>query len=274
MKKAIKLPGITIFTAIIMFSFAACGGGGGGPGPIPEPEPEPTPDEIDFGVGVTPTVYDCTSADLEDTFSGISAAGNYVINVTGDVTLSSGTPLEIHSSDVVISLRGTGSNSITADEYCLVALIENTKLILRDITLYGDPIKFDGVVSCRTGSTLIMESGSVINGGCTGVYVIGGSFIMNSGVICGSEGDGGVYIRESDSYFEKKSGAIIYGNDGGSKSNINTLDNTGHAVTVRDTTGYNVLAYRDNTIGAGETISITLDDTGDGIASESGTWQH
>jgi len=88
----------------------------------------------------------------------------------------------------------------------------------------------------------------------------GATFIMNGGEIYGNSAFG-VHIRDENSRFEK-TGGVIFGNVFGDKSNpaaIRVFDNDGE-----------LLAYREDTVT--DTLSITLNSTGNGVASKTGNW--
>jgi hypothetical protein len=184
-------------------SFTGCGGGGSSSGSNPYNE-----DIADFGEGVTPTVLSSSAAELQGVLEGLTA-GNYVVNLSDSGTISDGdgnlAGINLQTSGAVISLRGGGATLTFDSVGALFAVGNGAKLILRDITLTGDPIADNSGVN--VGNYLVMESGAVItgfsnngvevyydsdftmnggeihsnNGG--GVEVVGGSFTMNGGSI-------------------------------------------------------------------------------------------
>jgi len=240
----------------------------------------------DFGTNTGITYKSVSSgAELADYWSSITTAGNYVINTTGSLGGIPGLDLaDIYpGSGIIISLRGT-SNNITLSED--IELDNGETLILRDVNI----VFTSDNVSCTDGSKFIMEAGSAILGSGVGVYDGGtftmnggkihsgdgvyvendGAFIMNGGEIYGNTGyyGGGVSIRGKNARFEKKPGGRIYNNTGEA--------GYGHQVIVGGYDEYSYypfcLAYRDTEVTTAETLAITINAAGNGIASETGTW--
>jgi len=248
----------------------------------------------DFGT-TTGIIYKSvsTGAELIAYWGSITAPGNYVINVTGDLNITARLAVDDaydhFGSGIIISLRGTGSNSITTSTNLLVDSGET--IILRDITIARSTDSSD-VVCCWYGSKFVMEAGSAIIGGSCGVWVededsvftmkggaihdndgeggvwVGpdGKFIMTGGEIyenIGYYSGGGVTVEGANACFEKNPGGRIYDNT--------TLESSGYQVSVLDDTE-SILRYRDTAITSLETLSITLNGTGSAIATQSGTW--
>jgi len=222
----------------------------------------------DFGHDAEVIVINTTGANLQEQLSSISSAsGNYVINVKGSGVIYSNLSL---SGDVNVSLRGDGG-TITMGETGF-NLNSNSTLILRDITLISNG---PAILNVQNGGTVIMEAGSHLTGSGYGAVVIeGGTFIMNGGSIYGYRNiefwstSHVVNINPgTNTHFEKNPGAIIYGND--EPEGLRNTSESGQVIVVKDASG-GISHFRNSTVGADETLSITLD--GDVIIQEVGTW--
>jgi len=218
----------------------------------------------DFGT-TTGIIYESvgSGAELQDyLWENQLAPGNYVVTVTGNLTNVHLDVNDVIDPGVVISLRGAGY-TLTINDHAYVDSGET--LILRGVTI---TLSGPNALYCNE-SKLIMEAGSCITGG-GGVRVWCGEFIMNGGEIYDNNGEygGGVTIVGESARFEKNPGARIYNNT--------SQFGTGHQVMVagldEDWNPAAILAYRDDEVTAAETLSITLNADGDGIASETGTW--
>ena len=238
------------------------------------PSPQPTIDEIDFGVGAVFSTHNFNNAvDLLAFWNDHNlASGNYVINVAGNIDLGNdalGSELLSDRSGIVISLRGINGAEITSSEggsadprSAPVLRIDNgQKIILRNITLNRINNEWNSVDIFSSNSTLVLQSGSVITGGSHGVRVInGGTFLMEGGEIFGNSY--GVLIANPNSHF-KKTGGIIFGHGLDGKTNTN--------LSIRVLlSSVAALAYREDTVA--DALSITINSTGDGIASQTGVW--
>ncbi|MDR1155728.1 MAG: hypothetical protein LBL04_13560 [Bacteroidales bacterium] len=180
--------------------------------------------EADFGAGVTPAVLTATAADLKSTLEGLSA-GNYVVNIAGDVRLSDAfddnSNIQLSTPGVVISLRGNGSNTLTTEYDATFLRITEGKLILRDITLSKTGIGMPAVWIDANGTLEINDSVSITGTGEStnaGVNVNGGHFLMKGGEIHGyhrpgGSGGGGVYIHANGTF--RMDGGKIYDNTTG-----------------------------------------------------------
>jgi len=228
--------------------------------PDPDPDTDPDLDRIDFGTD-TGIIYRTVSsgAELYAYWRSITVPGNYVIKVAGDLNDEAYLDLNDASpgNSIFISLRGAGNSIASAT----VLLDTGETLILRDITLNGG-----SAVSCRSHSKLIMEADSVITGDSSLRIEDDGVFIMNGGEIYGNSNSdgGGVTIKGANAHFEKNSVGKIY-------NNTSTAE-FGQQVLVLDNNG-GPLVYRDEAVTADETLAITLNASGDGIESQTGTWK-
>ena len=92
---------------------------------------------------------------------------------------------------------------------------------------------------------------------------------MNGGEIYGANGINavvGVGIHGANAHFEKR-GGIIYGNVVGNKSNLIAIGAWDGSPFLSTSI---LLAYREDSVT--NALSITLNSTGDGIASKTGIW--
>jgi hypothetical protein len=213
----------------------------------------------DFGSGSTIantfTVTDAAS--WASAVSSINTGGNdknYLINVTGAITIPGVQAETFTPIGITVSLRGDGSIAITYSDWGLAVWIKTGQtLILRDITLTGGAANAAPVVEVDSGGTLKMYDGAKIsgntNGGNAGGVVCDGSFTMYGGIISGNTGIIGGVMVLGGSFI--KTGGIIYGNTGDSNANVSTNGNTyGHAVLYAD-------YYRDTTLNTGDNISTS-----------------
>ena len=273
MKNKRNLWGILGLMAIIALLLAGCPTDSGSsskkdPGPDPDPGSGLTIEEMnegDFGKGavIKETKTFSTAADLENYWmNNINAAGNYVINITANITLSNPLFFITGVPNVVISLRGNGKILTSVEENYVLYLDSQETVIIRNITLKGVPDSsgsYEPVVFCDVGATLIMEEGSVITGGSDGVILRGGSFAMNAGEIYGAEGVG---VDVDPGKFDKYPGGVIYGN------NLTGKSNTVGAVYVYHNGGS---LYRDDNVVSSEFLNVEINSSGN-LFSQSGTW--
>ena len=257
--------------------------------------------EADFGADAEITeTFDINAANLEDALNSITAPGNYVVNMNGAATFSDIVTL---SGDVTVSLRGDGGvilgsniNNTTHPAGDRFITVENgATLVLRDITLGGATLHQNHLyVILVAGGTLIMEEGSHITGLTGRVYAVSvstnGTFIMKNGSSIYNNHLNNVNIASSYSIisinwpnasFVKDSGARIYNN-----SITNSGDGGGHVLGVLSSVNsgtppdnpnpnryITILRYRDTDISESETLSVTIDAAGTGIAEISGDWE-
>jgi len=253
----INIFGIIIFVVAIGFSLLSCDS-------TTSPQaPQLTIDEIDFGVDSVFTTFNFgNAADLLNFWNDPNLPpGNYVINITEDINLgdnwlhAAGVNWEdLGNANVTISLRGVGTVELT-NTHDVAMPIQNTaerRIILRNITINGGI----GVVA---SSELVMETGSVITGGYTGVLVIGGSFTMNGGEIHGNS-IGVVKLTRPSSHF-RKTGGVIYGNVLVGKNNSN------RAIQVLSLQ-HNEILYREDTVV--DALCVTFDENMN--MSQTGIW--
>ncbi|MDR2662057.1 MAG: hypothetical protein LBC31_03570 [Treponema sp.] len=237
--------------------------------PLYKEDPEITEEERknyeDFGAGTIPggnIRSVSSSADWTAALASINSPGDYIINVTGNVSVPVGTTFS--GSGITVSLRGGGTLACTGSGN-LLNVGSNQHLIIRDVTLEGNSSNFNplttiwGKVTLKTGGKItgnnagganscgmlinggefIMEGGEISgnyvgsgNGG--GVRLMTGTFRMSGGIIrdnhCsgGNGRGGGVYINFGTFI---KTGGIIYGGSA-APGDANTVDiwGTGHAV--------------------------------------------
>jgi hypothetical protein len=212
--------------------------------------------EADFGgapdgVYAVPGDYDT----LRDALDAITSAGlgNYVINLTDDITLTNG--INVNVSSAKISLRG-GGKSINASDW--ITMFDST-LILRDITIDGGGSSNIGVSVDGSSAILIMEAGVTITG-CPGVGVgvkSGGTFTMHDGAITGNGGGygGGVLVDEGTFTM---TGGTIAGNQSPSTGGGVSIGGSGSSSSFTMSGG----TIRDNTAGSGYGGGVAIGDGG------------
>jgi hypothetical protein len=165
--------------------------------------------EEDFGTGVTPTVLSATAANLKATLEDITTAGNYVVNLTENATIDAN--ITLATSDVTISLRGSGNTISPAGDFSIVTITEG-KLILRDLTLSKTGHLMPTVKVNANGELVIHDGVSIVGTGentNAGVDVAG-RFVMKGGEIHGHRRPGGgaaMYLHDAG-VFQMEDGKI------------------------------------------------------------------
>jgi hypothetical protein len=179
--------------------------------------------EDDFGAGAVFTVLTATADNLKSTLEGL-AAGNYIVNITGNMMLSdaaaNGTNITLETQGVTVSLRGAGSATITPANDAGIVKITAGKLILRDVTLSKTGNAMPTVWITADGTLEINDGVSIAGTGETnaGVRVQGGHFLMKGGEIHGYHnpgysGGGGIFLYSSGVF--QMDGGKIYDNTAG-----------------------------------------------------------
>jgi hypothetical protein len=175
----------------------------------------------DFGEGVTPTVININAGSLKTTLEGLTNAGNYVVNVTGNVTLSdaanNGNNILLQTPGVMISLRGNGGVLSTQNDATILRITAGT-LTLRNITLTKTGGNMPAVWIEANGTGIINEGVSIVGtGDATNAGVrTPGHFVMNGGEITGHRcagGGGGLYVPANGHFV--MNGGKIYNNRAG-----------------------------------------------------------
>jgi hypothetical protein len=187
----------------------------------------------DFGVPAIPAtnihhVYD--AAGWEGLRLLITDPGNYVINLTGAISITSSPDPTFISGGITVSLRGGGSLSYSGGSNASLLYADNgQKFIIRDFTLQGDTDNGQALLQVKYGGEAVLKTGGKITGNTIlsgyggGVDIrSGGKFTMEDGEIShntSNSGDGGgVYINGTGEFI-MKGGAIknnfATGGDGG-----------------------------------------------------------
>ncbi|MDR2964645.1 MAG: right-handed parallel beta-helix repeat-containing protein [Treponema sp.] len=167
--------------------------------------------------------------------------GEIYENVHESVTLS-GSEFIMHGGKIYETQNG-------------VIINDESEFIMHDGEIYGN--SFCGVF-IDNESEFIMHGGKIYGNSFYGVYSWSGKFTMDGGEIYGND-DTGVFVGGPNAVFAKNPGGVIYGTDGNKA-------NTEYAVLVES------LAYRETTVTSAETLKMTIDTNGGGIASQQGTW--
>ncbi|MCL2800595.1 MAG: hypothetical protein FWD28_02420 [Treponema sp.] len=229
----------------------------------------------DFGRGAYINVINTTGANLYDVLEyDIEGDGsNYLINVTGNAYINE--QVGLSSQNSIISIRGDGGNIFCNIEDSLLKIQGSATLILRNITIKSENPGLASLLDISESGTVIMETGAHLTGyGLAAVYVSDGTFMMNGGTIYNFKSDhyssSEIVAIYTDSRFEKNKGAIIYGID--APVGLRNIPNSSlgyHVVGVWGIFGKH--CFRNTTMGARESLSITLDELGS-IANHSGNW--
>jgi hypothetical protein len=178
--------------------------------------------EEDFGPGITPTVLIVTSGDELKAAEGLPA-GNYVVNIAGNMTLSdaadNSTNITLGTPGVTISLRGVGNIISPANDAGIVRINEG-KLILRGVTLSKTGNAMPTVWVTANGMLEINDGASITGTGEStnaGVRVQGGHVLMKGGEIHGHRnaggGGAGMYLYSNGVF--QMDGGKIYDNTAG-----------------------------------------------------------
>jgi hypothetical protein len=140
---------------------------------------------------------------------------DYIIHVTGTVTVPAIPNNENLFGDVVgisVTIQGGGTLAMSNSPGSLIQIGAGQTVILKNVTIRGNSSNTVGsaVVRILRDGALHIEEGTLITGNNNnyvggGVYIDGGIFTMQSGIISGNIG-GGVYI--SNGTFTMKGGTI------------------------------------------------------------------
>jgi len=168
MKNLAKLFGIVVLAAIIGFSMTSCA-------------------SVPKSSGPYKKEFSATNAsEFNARWHSIgSAAGDYLINLTENITLQS---IGLTAPGVNITVRGTGSNKITwnprtANDKTLV-YVEAGKLTLENISLDSASGSSGPIVAIFGGAVEVKDGVIISNIGNIGVYISkGGEFTMTGGTI-------------------------------------------------------------------------------------------
>jgi hypothetical protein len=234
-KKGFLVFGMLAIVLVLGLVLAGCGGGDSGDG------------------GGNAQQLNTTAETFNATFNSIKDnPGNYIINLTGDLTDHPGTYMG--TEGVNITIKGTGSNKITwkysSESPCNLFVVNNGKLAFENISLGRNTSTTQDWSLISTGGekgTIEIKNGVVLSNNTGSQYYDGvwvdnnATFIMSGGAISGNGGDGlvihgtgirftmsegsiskndhsGFAMHGPDNGFEKKKGAVIYGNTGDNKN--------------------------------------------------------
>jgi hypothetical protein len=195
---------------------------------------------------VTPKTLNYSASSVHITLAG---EGSRIISLNGNGSLF--TIQAVHLTlDNNITLKGNSSNTAS-----LVRIVSGTLNIKSGAKISDNITSGDGGGVYVVGGSLLMEGGEIngntaSNGG--GVYIDGGHFDMKAGEIKGNTASrgGGVMVRDDSTNigrFFRKSGGIIYGDT--NTTHTGNTENTagtgwGHAVSIG-----NSLVRRNSTAG-------------------------
>jgi hypothetical protein len=137
----------------------------------------------------------------------------YTIKVDTDTSINPQTLSYANRNNITIILKGTGGERVVSlsDSGSLFTIESGVTLILdSDITLKGHGSNNRDLIQVNSNGTLNMKAGAKITGNkslfssnnSSGVYVNGGTFIMDGGEISGNTSSvgGGVYVRNSGTF--------------------------------------------------------------------------
>jgi hypothetical protein len=209
------------------------------------------------------------------------AAGGEFLMKDGKIhgnTSGSDSPVKVRGGTFTME-GGEISGNTTIGSSGGVIVMASGEFTLKGGSITGNAGDSGGGVKIING-TFTMEGGEIFDntadydGGAVEVST-NGKFTMTGGEILGNtavDSAGGVFVAGNNAVFEKFSG-VIYGSDGGVKANTVTAgDDKGHAVYVHVVGNTNSL-YRDTTSANTDTLKATLNNNGDAIASDEGTWE-
>jgi len=204
-------------------------------------------------------------------------------------------------SNITITLTGISVNrtiSLSSNGAMFTVNNGNTLILGNNITLRGHSDNTDSLIVVQPEGTLIMNNGSAITennnayvhvahntswrsdafGG--GVYVSGGIFTMNGGIISGNAADssgGGVFVF-GDGTFTMSNGTISgntadgLGGGGGGGVSVNGGTFTMNGGTISGNTGGGVWVNGTFTMSDGTISGNTADSSGGGVYLENGTF--
>jgi len=188
--------------------------------------------------------------------------GNYTITLTADITVGSNDKDIRFSTNAqkTITIRGdTAVRSLTSqrqpnqDEGIVLIVQSGITIVL------GGNLRISSKgygVSIRDGGSLRMENGTTIANCGTGVYVVGGTFIMNGGIINGngmginlSIHNGGTFTMNGGSINGNRGSGVSLGSGNFIMNNGTISGNRGAGVLVYSNGNFTMIdgTIRDNT---------------------------
>jgi hypothetical protein len=182
-----------------------------------------------------PTSHDTSlAAQLAWLQANAQSNSSYSLEVNADEDIAPHTLSYSGRSDITITLKGIGTNRIIglSSNGSLFTIESSITLILdSNITLQGRSSNNSSLVLINSGGRLVMNTGARISGNTIslgsggGVYVDGGTFTMNGGIISDNVAPygGGIYIIYGT--FTMNSG-VISDNEASSGGGVNMINGT------------------------------------------------
>jgi len=123
--------------------------------------------------------------------------GSYTLEVSADEFIDPYTLSYSGKSNITVAIRGIGANRnvYLSSNGSMFTVNSGVTLVLDNITLRGRSANTASLVMVNSGGTLRMNSGSAVTGNTrsgsstsygSGVYVAGGTFMMNGGTVSGN----------------------------------------------------------------------------------------
>jgi hypothetical protein len=156
--------------------------------------------------------------------TNVQSNSDYVLEVKADESIMFQTLSYKDRSNIIITLRGIGSNrtvNLSANGSMFDIRYGVTLVLDDNITLQGRSNNTKALISVDSGGTLKMNTGSTItNNNGRGVYIGVGVFDMNGGTISGNNGSGvtikaGTFTMNGGT-ISSNSGSGVYVDDDGS----------------------------------------------------------
>jgi parallel beta-helix repeat protein len=190
--------------------------------------PKANIDEEDFG-GNSYTEINVDNSNWNSQIATITAPGNYVINVTGDVVVTTNDVLNVTTPGILkVSIRGNHTITYTATLLRFISVGADQTYILRS-PLKGNTVSGFCLVQVNGGELVLRDHGSISGNNSGGVFVQspGSSFTMYGGTISGntaSSRGGGVCVWYNGT-FTMYGGTISSNSDSGNGGGVYVNNN-------------------------------------------------